>query len=114
MAWDVAAVSWERNYAALRAFHEREDHADVPYHHVEGGLKLGRWLSNQRHRKRLRGMSDAERKATSSSTALSDEEMAALSAESVPGGRPAHWGDCADARLDAPAAPWVDSTFAGA
>ena len=45
---------------------------------------------------------------------LRDDEMAALSAESVPGGRPAHWGDCADARLDAPAAPWVDSTFAGA
>ena len=50
VAWDVYATQWEKNYALLRAFREREGHANVPMRHVEEGEKLGVWLQTQRSR----------------------------------------------------------------
>ena len=34
----MAAAQWERNYALLRAFVEREGHANVPRSHEEDGV----------------------------------------------------------------------------
>ena len=39
---------WDRGFALLAAFSEREGHCKVPKPHMEKGLKLGRWLSEQR------------------------------------------------------------------
>ena len=83
VAWDALAAQWERNYALLRAFVEREGHANVPATHVEDGEKLGEWLQRQRQRWQARGMSEEERKAKKVGTALSDEEVARLEAVGV-------------------------------
>ena len=40
---------WEEAFAALSAFKSREGHCRVPAGHMEGGLKLGIWVGNQRH-----------------------------------------------------------------
>ena len=82
VAWDPLAEQWERMYGLLRAFREREGHANVPRSHVEEGERLGEWLSRQRKRHQARGWSAAERKAKSPS-ALSDEEVARLEAVGV-------------------------------
>ena len=39
---------WERNFALLTAFREREGRCEVPAKHEEEGVKLGDWLSKQR------------------------------------------------------------------
>ena len=83
VAWDVAAAQWERNYALLRAYVEREGHANVPATHKEDGERLGVWLSRQRLRWQARGMSEEERKAKRAGAPLSDEEMARLEAVGV-------------------------------
>ena len=84
VAWDAAAEQWESNYAALRAFRDREGHANVPRNYkTADGLKLGGWLSDQRTRYRVRGMSEAERRAKTKATPLSDEEVARLEALGV-------------------------------
>ena len=44
VAWDVGAEQWERSYALLRAYRDREGHANVPQGHVEEGEGLGAWL----------------------------------------------------------------------
>ena len=82
VVWDAVAAQWEKNYALLRAFVEREGHANVPRRHEEDGERLGRWLSRQRKRWQARGMSEEARKAKSAS-ALSDEEVARLDAVGV-------------------------------
>ena len=82
MVWDVLADQWERSYTLLRAFHEREGHANVPYKHVEEGGRLGSWLREQRKRYRARGLSEEERRAKKVS-ALSDEEVGRLEALGV-------------------------------
>ena len=69
------------NKQLLRAFVEREGHANVPKSHEEDGEKLGKWLSNQRQRWQARGMSEEERKAKRAP--LSDEEVARLEAVGV-------------------------------
>ena len=43
---------WDRHYAALVKFVEREGHANVPTKHVEGDVMLGRWVSSQHQRYR--------------------------------------------------------------
>ena len=83
VVWDVAAAQWEQNYALLRAFVEREGHANVPQKHEEDGERLGGWLSNQRLRWRARGLSEEERTAKKLGTPLSDEEVARLEAVGV-------------------------------
>lgn len=42
-------AQWERSYAALLAYVEREGHARVPQGHHEQGVKLGQWVATQRH-----------------------------------------------------------------
>jgi hypothetical protein len=44
---------WERGFAALSKFRAREGHCYPWRHHVEGGFKLGQWVSVQRYRKHL-------------------------------------------------------------
>jgi tRNA A-37 threonylcarbamoyl transferase component Bud32 len=44
------AERWDRGYAALVEFIEREGHANVPTKHVEGDVMLGQWVRNQRKR----------------------------------------------------------------
>jgi hypothetical protein len=46
------AERWDRHYSALVKFVEREQHANVPTKHVEGGVMLGQWVGNQRQRYR--------------------------------------------------------------
>ena len=82
VAWDAVAAQWEKNYALLRAFVEREGHANVPQKHEEDGAQLGAWLSTQRKRWQVRAWSEEERKAKRLS-ALSDEELARLEAVGV-------------------------------
>jgi len=43
----------ESGFAALGKFRAREGHCCPSQHHVEGGFKLGQWVSVQRYRKRL-------------------------------------------------------------
>ena len=75
---------WERSYALLRAYREREGHARVPAPHVEEGVRLGGWLSEQRKRYQARGLSEEERKAKRLKVApLSDEEVGRLEALGV-------------------------------
>ena len=79
VVWDVAAEQWEKNYAALRAFYDREGHANVPRSHkTADGLKLGAWIQTQRKRYQAREWSEEERKAKTRASALSDDEMSRL------------------------------------
>ena len=48
---DPYAEQWEQNFAALQKFRKREGHCRVMIGHEEGGLKLGAWVGNQRHKK---------------------------------------------------------------
>ena len=47
--WDVLSVQWERGYAALRRYSNREGHCRVNANHIEDGFKLGVWVSRQRN-----------------------------------------------------------------
>jgi len=47
--WELEATSWEENFAALKAYVDREGHARVPQtFRTEDGRRLGRWVSKQR------------------------------------------------------------------
>ncbi|MGO9747678.1 MAG: Helicase associated domain protein [Mycobacterium sp.] len=46
--WDPHGESWERGFAALTQFANREGHARVPQGHMESGLNLGGWVTEQR------------------------------------------------------------------
>jgi hypothetical protein len=50
-AFDPYEMSWQKALAALTAFKAREGHCRVPMLHVEGAIKLGAWVTNQRARK---------------------------------------------------------------
>jgi ribosomal protein L7Ae-like RNA K-turn-binding protein len=52
VVWDVLSQQWEDNFQLLVQYKEREGDCNVPYSHVEGGEKLGRWLSKQRTKKK--------------------------------------------------------------
>ena len=55
-SWDPKGDKWERNFALLEQFKEREGHCNVPNSHEEDGIKLGTWLDWQRQvRKGNRG-----------------------------------------------------------
>ena len=60
--WDPFADEWAAGLAALRAFVARERHARVPNRHLEGDIRLGSWVNEQR-RDRRRGHLDPERAA---------------------------------------------------
>ena len=46
--WDAHAEQWEKNFAALQKFREREGHCRVVSWHEEDGLRLGNWVQIQR------------------------------------------------------------------
>ena len=46
--WEPLDERWDRNYALLTAFCEREGHAIVPRGHLEDGYPLGAWVGNLR------------------------------------------------------------------
>ena len=52
MSWDPYLDQWERSFALLEQFKEREGHCNVPDSHDEDGVKLGRWLGNLRQAKK--------------------------------------------------------------
>ena len=82
VVWDVLAEQWERMFSLLRAFAEREGHANVPRSHVEDGERLGGWLMTQRKRYQAREWSEKMRFYEKRS-AMSDEELARLEALGV-------------------------------
>lgn len=47
-SWNPTTDGWERGYGTLAAFVEREGHARVPKEHLEGGFRLGQWVTDQR------------------------------------------------------------------
>jgi superfamily II DNA or RNA helicase len=47
-SWDPYTESWERGYAALATFAERQGHARVPQGFLYGGINLGGWVVEQR------------------------------------------------------------------
>jgi hypothetical protein len=49
-AWDKHEATWQAHFAALRTFVDREGHASTSQKHVEGNLRLGGWVANQRNR----------------------------------------------------------------
>jgi len=46
--WDLAIDRWEKSIELLISFRKREGHCNMPCLHVEDGIAVGRWLSNQR------------------------------------------------------------------
>ena len=49
VVWGISAEQrWERNFALLKTFSEREGGCKVPERHEEEGVKLGSWLCNLR------------------------------------------------------------------
>ena len=47
----LVAEQWEKGFAALQKFHEREGHCRVPRKHQEDRFKLGIWIGTQRAKK---------------------------------------------------------------
>jgi len=59
ISWDPLADDWERNFALLERYNEREGHCNVPQGHEENGVKLGTWLNHLRQAfKKKRGKLD--------------------------------------------------------
>jgi hypothetical protein len=52
IAWDFLGDQWERMFALLEQFKDREGHCNVPSTHKEEDVNLGKWVSNQRHLKK--------------------------------------------------------------
>ena len=49
--WDPLEQAWEEGFAALMTFKPRQGHCSVPAFHIEGTLKLGQWVNEQRRRR---------------------------------------------------------------
>ena len=60
VTWDPLDAQWEKNFALLVEYREREGDCDVPRKHEERGVNLGKWLSRQREA-RNKGAMDAEK-----------------------------------------------------
>jgi superfamily II DNA or RNA helicase len=56
-SWDPFTELWNEAFAALKEFHKREGHCDVPHKHIEKGLKIGVWIVTQRLRKNNKKLS---------------------------------------------------------
>ena len=46
--WEARDHRWEQGFIALLNFKRREGHCRVPFRHVEGNYRLGKWVSMQR------------------------------------------------------------------
>ena len=47
-SWDPFSEQWDHAYAALKKFHKREGHCNVPRFSNYDGIRLGQWVSVQR------------------------------------------------------------------
>jgi hypothetical protein len=59
--WDSFEKAWERSFAALIEFKNREGHCRVPDKHIENGTNLGKWVGKQRAKRK--GMSIERRQS---------------------------------------------------
>jgi superfamily II DNA or RNA helicase len=59
--WDARETKWEKGFAQLLRFVEREGHAQVPKGWGEDGYPVGQWVEVQRHRRRRRKLSPERR-----------------------------------------------------
>ena len=50
-SWDPYTDTWERKFAALEKFKQREGHVRPSQKHQEGGVNLGSWVATQRNRR---------------------------------------------------------------
>jgi len=50
-SWDPHAEQWEEAFTALQLFKKREGHCRVPGTYLTNGLKLAKWIGNQRKKK---------------------------------------------------------------
>ena len=63
VTWDPIEAPWEKNFALLVEYREREGNCDVPRNHEERGALLGSWLDNQRTARAKRALdADKERR----------------------------------------------------
>jgi len=51
--WDPRATQWEQTFEALREFHEKHGHCNVPKESYVGNPSLGRWVANQRTARKI-------------------------------------------------------------
>jgi superfamily II DNA or RNA helicase len=49
--WDSKDAAWDKGFAALKQFKEREGHSRISQKHIEGTYRLGQWAANQRNRR---------------------------------------------------------------
>ena len=49
--WDTLIENWESGFNALVTYKAREGHCRAPQTHIEGGFRLGAWVSRQRQNK---------------------------------------------------------------
>ena len=59
--WSRRDWLWERAFAAMHRFKQREGHCFVPALHIEDGIKLGYWTSVQRRMKKKMQLQRKER-----------------------------------------------------
>ncbi len=50
--WDTGEYYWEKGFAALLKYKNREGDCLVPRHHIEEGYPIGGWVNKQRAAKR--------------------------------------------------------------
>jgi hypothetical protein len=60
-SWDPFSEQWDIAFKSLQDFYEREGHTLVNFKHVENGVNLGTWVSDQR-KKKLRLTNDQLRR----------------------------------------------------
>lgn len=46
--WNLKSSAWDEKFDLLVGFYEREGHCFVPKNHLEAGINLGSWVSEQR------------------------------------------------------------------
>ena len=46
--WNVSEARWQKSFAVLERFAEREGHVNPPSNHKEEGFRLGVWVGTQR------------------------------------------------------------------
>jgi superfamily II DNA or RNA helicase len=51
--WDRHQTSWDEGIACFKTFVAREGHGLVPTEHIEGTFRLGAWVSEQRHARKV-------------------------------------------------------------
>ena len=50
-SWDPFSEQWDAAFETMQSFYKREGHTRVNFEHVENGVNLGTWVSDQRKKK---------------------------------------------------------------